>query len=188
MHLILFNKPCRVLCQFSDNEGRKTLADYIDRPGVYPAGRLDFETEGLVMVTDDGRLQARISDPRHKLPKHYWAQVEGVPSVSEIGKLSTGVSLKDGSARALTAEIIPEPAGLWDRSPPIRYRKNKPTAWLNIAIDEGRNRQVRRMTAAIGFPTLRLIRHQIGPWGLDALLPGDSLEIKAADAWQRLKR
>jgi len=187
---VLLNKPFRVLSQFSDPEGRATLADYVDVPDVYPAGRLDRDSEGLILLTDDGRLQARIAEPKHKLPKRYWAQVEGEPDARGLARLERGVHLKDGSARALAARIVDEPEGLWPRDPPIRARRNIPTHWLELVIDEGRNRQVRRMTAAVGLPTLRLIRQRIGPFTLDGLEPGECrvLENRAAraalDAWR----
>ncbi len=187
MPLILLNKPFRVLSQFRDNEGRATLGDFIDTPAVYPAGRLDFESEGLVLLTDDGRLQAHISNPQHKLDKHYRVQVEGAPSKSQLDSLRRGVQLKDGPAIALSVKLVSEPGGLWSRDPPVRERKRIPTAWLDIAIDEGRNRQVRRMTAAAGLPALRLIRHRIGPWSLENLQPGESVAIKKEAAWARLK-
>ena len=171
--LILLNKPFRVLSQFRDSEGRATLADYVDVPGVYPAGRLDFDSEGLLLLTDDGRLQARISEPRSKTRKTYWAQVEGEPTAQQLRQLTDGVQLKDGPARAESARLIDEPAGLWDRDPPIRYRKNVPDCWIEIVLTEGRNRQVRRMTAAVGLPTLRLIRYSVGDWTVDGLAPGE---------------
>ncbi len=171
--LILLNKPFRVLCQFRDAEGRPTLADFVDVPDVYPAGRLDFDSEGLVLLTDDGALQARISQPASGTPKVYWAQVEGEPTAQQFEKLTAGVDLKDGLARAVSARRIDEPDGLWARTPPIRYRKSVPDAWLEIVLTEGRNRQVRRMTAAVGLPTLRLVRYAIGEWTVDGLAPGD---------------
>jgi len=186
MPLILLNKPHQVLCQFSDDQGRRTLAAFIDHPGVYPAGRLDCDSEGLVILTDDGALQARIGDPRHKLEKQYWVQVEGAADNSRLGKLTRGVTLKDGPAAALAADLIDEPPGLWPRNPPIRYRKSVPTSWIAIALQEGRNRQVRRMTAAVGLPTLRLIRQRIGPWTLDNLSPGESMVLETDAAWQQL--
>lgn len=170
--LLLFNKPCQVMCQFSDSDGRKTLADYIDVPGVYPAGRLDYDSEGLVLLCDDGRLQARIAHPRHKMRKYYLVQLEGEISESALGELEQGVMLKDGHAAALTAVRITEPA-LWPRVPPIRQRKHLTTSWIELCIDEGRNRQVRRMTAAVGFPTLRLVRWRIGEWTLENLASGE---------------
>lgn len=177
--LILFNKPYRVLSQFRDPDGRATLGDYIDRPGVYPAGRLDYDSEGLMLLTDDGRLQARISQPRAGTRKTYWVQVEGEPSKEQLTELTGGVTLKDGPARAVSARQIDEPAGLWDRDPPIRYRKNVSDSWIEIVLTEGRNRQVRRMTAAVGLPTLRLIRYSIGSWTLQGLQPGEWREVKA---------
>jgi len=178
MPLILFNKPYRVLCQFRDNEGRATLADYIVVPGVYPAGRLDYDSEGLLLLTDDGKLQAQITEPRAKTAKTYWAQVEGTPTEQQLQQLVTGVRLKDGKAKAVAARQIDEPTGLWERDSPIRYRANVPDSWLEITLTEGRNRQVRRMTAAVGLPTLRLIRASIGQWSLDGLQPGESRKFK----------
>ncbi len=171
--LILLNKPYRVLCQFRDPDGRPTLADFVDAPGVYPAGRLDFDSEGLLLLTDDGRLQARISHPASGTRKRYWVQVEGEPTPTQLRQLTSGVQLKDGPARAVSARRIDEPADLWERNPPIRYRKNVPDAWLEIVLNEGRNRQVRRMTAAVGLPTLRLIRYAVGDWTVDGLAPGE---------------
>jgi 23S rRNA pseudouridine2457 synthase len=170
--LIRFNKPYGALTQFRDKDGRPTLADYIRVPNVYPAGRLDHDSEGLLLLTDDGVLQHRLSDPAHKLPKTYWAQVEGEPDVAAIDQLRRGV-LIDGQ-RTLPAQVrrVPEPA-LWPRDPPIRFRKNIPTAWLEIVLTEGRNRQVRRMTAAVGHPTLRLVRVAIGPYTIEDLPPGE---------------
>jgi 23S rRNA pseudouridine2457 synthase len=175
-----------VLCQFRDTGGRPTLASYIDVPKVYPAGRLDYDSEGLTLLTDDGRLQGRISQPRSKLPKHYWVQVEGDAADSQRQQLLNGITLKDGRAVAESAEIISEPLSLWPRDPPIRERRHIPTSWLDIVISEGRNRQVRRMTAAVGLPTLRLVRHQIGPWLLGDLAPGAAREIDGATAWKQL--
>lgn len=173
MTLILFNKPYGVLSQFTDEgSGKPTLKDYIALPGVYPAGRLDFDSEGLLVLTDDGREQARISDPRHKLEKTYWAQVEGIPDAQALNALRRGVDLKDGRTRPAGVRPIAEPEGLWPRDPPIRYRKSVPDSWIELTITEGRNRQVRRMTAAVGHPTLRLIRARIGEWTLDGLGPG----------------
>ena len=177
--LILFNKPYRVLSQFRDPDGRATLGDFIDQPAVYPAGRLDFDSEGLLLLTDDGRLQARISQPRARTRKTYWAQVEGEPTAEQLERLTQGVELKDGPARAISARRIEEPAGLWERDPPIRYRKNVTDSWLEIVLTEGRNRQVRRMTAAVGLPTLRLIRCAIGQWSLGDLRPGEWREVRA---------
>ena len=169
--LILFNKPYGVICQFSGEGERKTLADFVDVRRVYPAGRLDQDSEGLVLLTDDGRLQARIADPKFKLPKTYLVQVEGEPSDDAIAKLQSGVLLKDGMTRPADARKIKPPA-LWLRDPPVRFRKTVPDAWLQLTIHEGRNRQVRRMTAAVGLPTLRLVRAAIGPHALQGLQPG----------------
>lgn len=173
MTLILLNKPFGVLCQFTDEAGRTTLADYVPVRDVYPAGRLDHDSEGLVLLTDDGALQARLADPRHGMEKVYWAQVDGTPSREVIERLRRGVALKDGRARPAQARLIAEPPGLWPRDPPIRRRAAIPTAWLEIGLREGRNRQVRRMTAAVGHPTLRLIRAAIGPYALGELRPGE---------------
>lgn len=172
-HLILFNKPYGVVCQFSPDGRHPTLKDYIPVPGVYPAGRLDTDSEGLLILTDDGKLQHRISHPLHKLPKTYWVQVEGIPTPAALQQLRQGVDLGDFVTRPAQAKIIAEPAGLWPRTPPVRFRKNIPTAWLELTIREGRNRQVRRMTAKTGFPTLRLIRWSIGEWTLAGLNPGE---------------
>ena len=169
--LILFNKPFRVLCQFTDQEGRPTLADYIPIKDVYAAGRLDYDSEGLLLLTDDGRLQQAIADPRRKQPKVYWAQVEGIPDDRAISRLRGGVKLSDGPTAPARARLMAEP-DVWPRTPPIRYRKAIPTSWLELTLTEGRNRQARRMTAAVGHPTLRLIRWAIGEWTLDGLPPG----------------
>ena len=177
--LILFNKPYGVLTQFTDQGlGRPTLAGFIPLPGVYVAGRLDLDSEGLLLLTDDGKLQARIADPRHKMPKTYWAQIEGVPDASALEKLRLGVMLNDGPTRPAQARLIEEPAGLWPRDPPIRRRAAIPTSWIELTLREGRNRQVRRMTAAVGYPTLRLIRFRVGAWTLDGLAPGQWREIQ----------
>ncbi len=176
--LILLNKPYQVLSQFRDADSRATLADYVDVPDVYPAGRLDYDSEGLLLLTDDGRLQARISQPRSKTPKTYWAQVEGNVEDQQLQRLVQGVELKDGPARAVSARRIDEPANLWDRNPPIRYRKSVPDSWIEVVLTEGRNRQVRRMTAAVGLPTLRLIRYAVGGWTVDGLAPGEWREVK----------
>ena len=179
MALIAFNKPFGVLSQFTDRgtEGaRATLSDFIDRPGVYPAGRLDRDSEGLLLLTDDGRLQARIADPRFKLAKTYLVQVEGEAAEPALAKLRAGVVLKDGPTRPALAEAIAPPE-LWPRDPPVRFRKSVPDSWLRLTISEGRNRQVRRMTAAVGLPTLRLVRWRIGEWSLDGLAPGEWREL-----------
>lgn len=174
--ILLLNKPFNVLCQFSDPEGRSTLADYVDTrlyPKFYPAGRLDYDSEGLVLLTDDGALQHRITDPYRKLEKTYWVQVEGSPTESDLQPLRQGLELNDGPTRPAKAELMTQP-DVWPRDPPIRHRADVPTAWLSITLTEGKNRQVRRMTAAIGFPTLRLIRASIGHWKLSTMAPGDS--------------
>jgi 23S rRNA pseudouridine2457 synthase len=173
---ILFNKPYLVLCQFTDPAGRRTLADYISLPGVYAAGRLDYDSEGLVVLTDSGKLQHSISDPQNKLPKTYWVQVEGLPTEPALMKLENGVTLKDGPTRPARIVPIPEPE-IWPRNPSIRYRKNIPTSWWEITITEGRKRQLRRMTAAIGYPTLRLVRVTVGEWKLGTLEPGEWREV-----------
>lgn len=170
--LILFNKPYGVICQFSSDGMHPTLKDYLPIPGIYPAGRLDTDSEGLLILTDDGKLQHKISHPRHKEAKTYWAQVEGEPTPEALDQLCKGVNLGDFVTQPATARVIPEPPGLWRRTPPIRFRKEIPTSWLEITIREGKNRQVRRMTAKVGFPTLRLIRCRIGEWKLDDLAPG----------------
>ncbi|MCK5874260.1 MAG: pseudouridine synthase [Alcanivoracaceae bacterium] len=174
--LILFNKPFNVLSQFRDDNGRATLADYIRIPGVYPAGRLDYDSEGLLLLTDEGALQARIAEPRFKLAKTYLVQVEGNVNEEALGALREGVTLKDGPTLPAKAEAIAEPE-LWPRNPPVRQRQTVPDSWLKLTISEGRNRQVRRMTAAAGLPTLRLVRWQIGDWSLDGLAPGEWREI-----------
>jgi 23S rRNA pseudouridine2457 synthase len=172
--ILLFNKPYGVLSQFTDARSpspRPTLSGFVTVPGVYPAGRLDRDSEGLLVLTDDGALQARIADPRHKLPKTYLVQVEGAPSDADLAPLRHGVTLNDGPTRPAQVQLIAPPA-LWERDPPVRFRKAVPDQWIEITIHEGRNRQVRRMTAHIGFPTLRLVRWRIGDWTLDGLAPG----------------
>lgn len=171
--LICFNKPYGVLSQFTAEGRWRGLKDFIDVPGVYVAGRLDADSEGLLLLTNDGPLQARISDPRHKMEKTYWVQVEGVPDQAALQRLRQGVQLNDGPTRPARARAMPEPAALWPRDPPVRVRQQIPTSWLELVIAEGRNRQVRRMTAAVGHPTLRLIRAAIGPYALADLAPGD---------------
>ncbi|MDT8428782.1 MAG: pseudouridine synthase [Pseudomonadales bacterium] len=175
--LLLFNKPFGVLSQFTDKSERATLSDYIKLPGVYPAGRLDRDSEGLLLLTDDGALQARISNPHFKMPKTYLVQVEGKVTAEALHTLRHGVRLKDGLTRPAGARQIDEPS-LWPRHPPIRARKQIPTSWLEIILSEGRNRQVRRMTAAVGLPTLRLVRFAIGSWQLGELQPGESQLLK----------
>ena len=177
--LILFNKPFGVLSQFTDRgteTARATLSDFIAVPGVYPAGRLDRDSEGLLLLTDDGALQARIADPKFKLPKTYLVQVEGVPGESALAQLRQGVRLNDGMTRPAEVVAIDAPE-LWPRDPPVRFRKSVPDAWLRLTIREGRNRQVRRMTAAVGLPTLRLVRWQVGEWTLDGIAPGEWREL-----------
>lgn len=184
--LILFNKPYQVISQFSEAGDKQTLAKYIDIPGVYPAGRLDYDSEGLLLLTDDGQLQHRIAHPKHKSPKTYWVQVEGIPSLANLERLRKGIELKDGLTLPAKIKVIDEPE-LWERTPPIRQRANIPTTWLEITIKEGRNRQVRRMTAAIDHPTLRLVRTQIGQWSLKNIVPGEyqELEVEAPPTKKR---
>ncbi|CAE6710623.1 pseudouridine synthase [Candidatus Nitrotoga fabula] len=170
--VLLFNKPYGVVCQFSCDGLHSTLADYIAVPDMYPAGRLDTDSEGLLILTDDGVLQHRISDPRYKLAKTYWVQVEGTPDEAALEKLRNGVNLSGFMTQPAQVKIMNEPENLWQRIPPIRERRNKPTSWLELVIREGKNRQVRRMTAQVGYPTLRLIRYRVGEWTLDGLEPG----------------
>jgi len=177
--ILLFNKPYGVICQFSRDGLHPTLADYISAPDYYPAGRLDTDSEGLLLLTDDGKLQHRITDPKHKLPKTYWVQVEGVPDAKALERLRHGVQLKDGWTLPAEARLMDEPGELWQREPPVRFRKDIPTSWLQLIIREGKNRQVRRMTAEVGFPTLRLIRYAIGAWTLDGIPSGKTSHISA---------
>jgi 23S rRNA pseudouridine2457 synthase len=183
--LVAFNKPFGVACKFSPTPGRQTLADYLRLPGIYPAGRLDTDSEGLLLLTDDGALQARITHPRHKLPKVYWVQVEGDPTEAALKALRGGVDLGDFVTQAAGARRMDEPAGLWPRVPPIRHRQRIPTAWLELTLREGRNRQVRRMTARVGFPTLRLVRAAIGELALGDLAPGAWREVDPRNLWGR---
>lgn len=176
--LILFNKPFGVISQFSADGMHPTLKDFIPMAGAYPAGRLDTDSEGLLILTDDGILQNRLSHPRHKLPKTYWVQVEGRPTAESLELLRSGVDLGDFISQPAIARAMEEPAMLWPRNPPIRQRKEKPTSWIELVIREGKNRQVRRMTAKVGFPTLRLIRFSIGEWNLNGLKPGDWREAQ----------
>jgi 23S rRNA pseudouridine2457 synthase len=171
--VILLNTPFGVLSQFTGEPEQRTLAEFVKVPHVYAAGRLDADSEGLLLLTDDGRMQNELADPRHKQPKTYLVQVEGEPTDEALRQLLNGVQLKDGPTRPCQAQRIDEPAWLWERTPPVRFRKSVPTAWLEIVITEGRNRQVRRMTAAVGLPTLRLIRSAIGAWTLGDLAPGE---------------
>ena len=179
MRLVLLNKPFQVLPQFTSPDDRRCLRDYLPLRGVYPAGRLDFDSEGLMVLTDFGPWQARISQPQSGLPKTYLAQVEGEPDATALATLRAGVTLNDGPTLPALAEVVPEPDWLWPRDPPIRFRKSIPTAWLSLTLREGRNRQVRRMTAAVGLPTLRLVRAGVGPWRVEGLAPG---------AWRELPR
>ncbi|MEM8683095.1 MAG: pseudouridine synthase [Pseudomonadota bacterium] len=188
MPLILLNKPFRVLSQFTTDGDKRTLAEFVETPGVYPAGRLDFDSEGLLLLTDDGNLQSAIAEPKHKLEKTYLAQVEGIADDAALQQLRRGVPLKDGPATALRATAVTAPADLWPRTPPIRERKSVPDSWIELTIREGRNRQVRRMTAAVGLPTLRLVRLRVGPWTVDGLDPGTSCSLNLAEAWRALRK
>jgi 23S rRNA pseudouridine2457 synthase len=181
--LIAFNKPFGVICKFSPEPGKQTLADFIRVKDVYPAGRLDTDSEGLLLLTDDGALQARISSPKFKLAKIYWAQVEGNPTEDALAALRRGVDLGDFVTQPAGARLIEAPSDLWPRDPPIRYRAKIPTAWVEITLREGKNRQVRRMTAKVGFPTLRLVRAAIGNIGVAGLPPGAWREVDVASAW-----
>ncbi len=188
MPLVLLNKPFHVLSQFTTDGERETLAGYVNVAQVYPAGRLDYDSEGLLLLTDDGALQARLSQPRSRLTKTYWAQIEGEATPQQLARLEAGVHLKDGTAKAVFAREMAEPENLWPRNPPIRYRKNVRDCWIKLGLQEGRNRQVRRMTAAVGLPTLRLIRYAVGPWTIDGLAPGQTRVIATQDAWRQLRR
>ena len=181
--LLAFNKPFGVVCKFSPEPGRRTLADFIRIKNVYPAGRLDTDSEGLLLLTDDGALQARIASPRHKLAKVYWAQVEGAPTEAALLALRSGLKLSDFTTQPADARLSDEPNNMWPRDPPIRFRAKIPTAWLELTLREGKNRQVRRMTAHVGFPTLRLVRAQIGRVKVDGLAPGEWRAIDAASPW-----
>jgi 23S rRNA pseudouridine2457 synthase len=181
--LIALNKPYGVICKFSPEPGKRTLADYVDVRGVYPAGRLDTDSEGLLLLTDDGALQTRIADPHHKLAKVYWAQVEGEPTDDALARLRVGVNLGDFTTQPADARVIDEPANLWPRDPPIRYRAKIPTAWLELTLREGKNRQVRRMTAKVGLPTLRLVRAAIGDVSLEGLALGQWRDIGPNAPW-----
>lgn len=188
------NKPHGVICQFTAEGGHRTLKEFVRVPGVYPAGRLDTDSEGLVALTDDGQLQTAIADPKHKLQKTYWVQVEGIPGEEALEKLRQGVALREGATLPAEARVLDPPPAIWERDPPIRARKAIPTAWIELRLREGRNRQVRRMTAAVGLPTLRLVRVAIGPWTLDGLAPGEwreapvPPELLAAAARARARR
>jgi 23S rRNA pseudouridine2457 synthase len=182
MRLILLNKPFQVLPQFTSPDGRRCLRDFLPIRGCYPAGRLDYDSEGLMVLTDFGPWQARISQPDSGLPKTYFVQVEGEPGQEALAALRSGVVLRDGRTLPAGVEQVPEPDWLWPRDPPIRYRRNIPTAWLALKIREGRNRQVRRMTAAVGLPTLRLVRTAIGPWQVQGLAPGEWREVPRDEA------
>ena len=182
MQLVLFNKPFQVLPQFTSPDGRRSLADYLSLPGLYPAGRLDYDSEGLLLLTDFGPWQARISQPGSPLVKRYRVQVEGDATDEALAPLRLGLMLNDGPTRPAPARVIPEPEGLWPRDPPIRSRKAIPTAWIELELSEGRNRQVRRMTAAVGLPTLRLIRWAVGPWTVEGLAPGQSRAVSRTEA------
>ena len=187
MPLVLLNKPFRVLCQFTDPDGRVTLADHVNEKDVYPAGRLDYDSEGLLLLTDDGALQARISQPESGMAKRYWVQVEGSADIDQLNELKSGVLLKGRLTRASAASLVDEPDRLWERDPPVRERKSVPDCWIDLSLSEGRNRQVRRMTAAVGLPTLRLIRHQVGPWTIGDLRPGETVTISNREAWSQIR-
>ncbi|HUN23317.1 MAG TPA: pseudouridine synthase [Anaerolineales bacterium] len=176
--IILFNKPYLVLTQFTDPQGRTTLADYLPMPELVTAGRLDYDSEGLLVLTDDGRMVQRIIQPRYKMPKTYWVQVEGLPTPAALRQLEQGIQLNDGMTLPAKARLLESPPTLWERTPPIRFRKSIPDTWIELTIREGRNRQVRRMTAAVGYPTLRLVRVQVGQWKLEGLKPGEWRELQ----------
>lgn len=179
--LLLLNKPFRVLTQFTSADAKATLRDHVSAPGMYPAGRLDYDSEGLVLLTNWGALQARLADPDWKSPKTYYVQVEGTPTELALAQLRAGVTLNDGPTLPADAEVVAEPEWLWPRDPPVRFRQAIPTAWIALTIREGRNRQVRRMTAAVGYPTLRLVRWSVGPWSIANLAPGAWREVDAGE-------
>tara|TARA_R110001592_G_scaffold6774_2_gene36666 strand:+ start:114 stop:752 length:639 start_codon:yes stop_codon:yes gene_type:complete len=185
--IFLFNKPFQVMSQFTDADGRANLSDYIRIPAIYPAGRLDYDSEGLMILTGDGELQHQISHPRHKLPKTYWVQLDGDVTDDALVALQRGVQLNDGQTLPAIAKRMDEPAGLWSRTPPVRFRANIPTSWISLTLSEGRNRQVRRMTAAVGFPTLRLIRASIGDWSIENLAPGEYTPLSLGPEFIRYK-
>lgn len=186
--LVLLNKPFRVLTQFTSDDGKATLRNFVSAPGMYPAGRLDYDSEGLVLLTNWGSLQARLADPNWKSPKTYYVQVEGAPRDDALAQLRKGVALNDGATLPAEAECVDEPEWVWPRDPPVRFRKAIPTAWIALTIREGRNRQVRRMTAATGYPTLRLIRWSVGPWSLADLAPGAWREVDAHEIDRFMQR
>lgn len=186
--LVLLNKPFHVLTQFTSDDGKATLCNFVSAPGMYPAGRLDYDSEGLVLLTNWGSLQARLADPNWKSPKTYYVQVEGVPQDDALAQLRRGVALNDGVTLPAEAERVDEPEWLWPRDPPVRFRKAIPTAWIALTIREGRNRQVRRMTAATGYPTLRLIRWSVGPWSIADLAPGTWREVDAHEIDRFMQR
>lgn len=186
--LVLLNKPFRVLTQFTSDDGKATLRNFVSAPGMYPAGRLDYDSEGLVLLTNWGSLQARLADPNWKSPKTYYVQVEGAPRDDALAQLRKGVALNDGVTLPAEAECVDEPEWVWPRDPPVRFRKAIPTAWIALTIREGRNRQVRRMTAATGYPTLRLIRWSVGPWSLADLAPGAWREVDAHEIDRFMQR
>ena len=187
MRCLLLNKPFQVLSRFTGDESRATLAKFVSLKNVYPAGRLDYDSEGLLFLTDDGGIQARLSHPRHRLPKRYWVQVEGEPQAAGLQRLREGIELRDGLTLPAHIRVIEDPPQIWPRNPPIRYRARIPTHWLEIGITEGRNRQVRRMTAAVGLPALRLIRCAIGPWTLAGLAPGEVRELDPREVLDELR-